>query len=141
MAAGGSSFGFPNLLVRWLAAVFLVLATYNPSGTSYIHWLTDTTDTRWSLKALIGIVMAVMNLTFFFATVRSLGITGILAAAIFCVTVVWTLQDHGYLHSLTNWTWVTVILILVGSVQAVGVSWSHIRGRLSGQADSNDVTL
>ena len=85
--------------------------------------------------------MAVMNLTFFFATVRSLGITGILAAAIFCITVVWTLQDHGYLHSLTYWTWVTVVLILVGSVQAVGVSWSHIRGRLSGQADSNDVTL
>lgn len=141
MAAGGSSFGFPSLLVRWLVAVFLVLATYNPSGSSYIHWLTDTTDTRWSLKALVGIVMAVMNLTFFFATVRSLGITGILAAAIFCITVVWTLQDHGYLHSLTYWTWVTVVLILVGSVQAVGVSWSHIRGRLSGQADSNDVTL
>jgi hypothetical protein len=139
MTTGG--FGFRNLLTRWLLALFVVLATYNPSGSSYLHWLLDMSDTRWSLKALAGVVMIVLNLTFFFASLRSLGITGLLAGATFCGTVIWTLIDHGYLLTLTPWTWVTIILLLFGSVQAVGVSWSHIRGRLSGQADTNDVTL
>jgi hypothetical protein len=139
MATGG--FGFRSLITRWLLALFIVLATYNPSGTSYIHWLTDVSDSRWSLKALVGIIVLVLNLTFFLASIRSLGIIGLLAAGTFCATVVWTLIDHGYLQTLTPWTWVTIVLLLFGSVQAVGVSWSHMRGRLSGQADTNDVTL
>lgn len=136
-----SGFGASGLAVRWLWALFLVLATYNPSGHSYIHWLLDGGDPRWSLKALLGIMLGIANLTFLMASLRSLGLTGIAAAAVFLVTLIWTLVDRGYLHSLSFWTWVTVALALFASVLAVGVSWSYIRGRLSGQTDTNDVTL
>lgn len=139
--AAPAGFGLSNLIIRWLMALFIVLATYNPSGYSYYHWLVDFADDRWSLKALVGISMLILNLTFFFASLRSLRVTGLISATVFGLVVIWALVDHGYLRDLTTWSWVTLGLILIGSIQAVGVSWSHIRGRLSGQADSNDVTL
>jgi len=135
------SFGPSGLLSRWLGALFVVLATYNPSGVSYYHWLVDLSDTRWSLKALVGLIMVILNMFFLLISLRSLRRSGLLAAAIFCVVLVWALLDNGYLQALSFWTWVTVILTLIGSILGAGVSWSHIRGRLSGQADSNDVTL
>jgi hypothetical protein len=141
MAAGQGGFNFSSFLVRWLASCFLVMATFNPSGYSYFHWLIDEADPRWSFKALIGLLLLIANLTFFLATLRALGTTGILAAGIFCLTLIWALLDHGYLHTLTPWSWVTLILLLLASIEAVGVSWSHIRARLAGQSDTIDVTL
>ena len=35
------SFGIQRFVTRWLAAMFLVLATYNPSGYSYYHWVSE----------------------------------------------------------------------------------------------------
>ena len=35
----------------------------------------------------------------------------------------------------------TLALIVLANVFAIGLSWSYIRARLSGQADTNDVTL
>lgn len=130
-----------SMLSRWLGALFVVMATYNPSGVSYWHWLTDFSDTRWSLKALIGLIMAILNMFFVLISLRSMRRGGLLSAAIFSLVVVWTLRDYGYLHNISFWTWITVILTFVGSIMGVGLSWSHIRGRLSGQADSNDVTI
>lgn len=137
----GPAFGLPSVAVRWLGAVFGILATYNPSGSSYVHWLVDLTDHRWSLKALVGILLMVMNMTFYYATVRSIRSSGMVIAATFCITAVWTLLDYGYLQTLTFQSWITVILMLTGSILAVGLCWSHIRGRLTGQSDSNDITL
>jgi hypothetical protein len=136
-----SGFGVPGFTVRWLWAVFVVLATYNPSGHSYWHWLLTGTDTRWSLKILTGLLLLIAHLTFVFSSLRSLGKSGLTATAVLFTILVWTLLDHGYLSSLTAWSWVTMVLVLLGTVLAIGVSWSHIRGRLSGQADTNDVTL
>ncbi len=138
-AVGG--FGAKGMTSRWLGALFLVLAAYNPSGHSYVHWLLESTDSRWSLKVLVGMVLGIAILTYVFASARSLGRVGILTTVAFFASVVWALVDHGYLRSLTTWSWVTVTLTLAGSVLAVGMSWSHIRGQLSGQADANDVTL
>ncbi|MFT7625468.1 MAG: hypothetical protein ACI9WU_004659, partial [Myxococcota bacterium] len=34
----GSNLTPRGFLMRWVAALFLVLATYNPTGHSYYHW-------------------------------------------------------------------------------------------------------
>lgn len=139
--AAPSSFSFPGLVVRWLAAAFLVFALYNPSGHSYYHWLFDFADTRWSLKALAGLGLIIALLTFAYATLRAIGRSGVLATVIFFTVVIWAMIDNGLLESLGVWGWVTIVLVVVSSILAIGVSWSHLRARLSGQADSNDVTL
>jgi hypothetical protein len=68
-------------------------------------------------------------------------VTGVIATVALFGTMVWALVDNGFLRDIGFWSWVTIILTLLASLLAVGVSWSYIRGRLSGQADSNDVTL
>ena len=47
----------------------------------------------------------------------------------------------GLIQTLSARTVVTLGLIVSANVFAVGVSWSYIRLRLSGQADTNNVTL
>jgi len=36
---------------------------------------------------------------------------------------------------------VTIGLVILANIFAVGVSWSYIRQRLSGQADTNNVSI
>lgn len=134
-------FSYPHLIARWLAAMFLVFATYNPSGHSYFHWVTDTDSGRWSVKILVGLCLLVLHLTFAYATARSIGAVGVLATIVLFSTAIWALVDLGYLADLGLWGWVTVILSLMATLLALGVSWSYIRNRLSGQIDSNDITL
>lgn len=141
MAGTPATFSWPNLVLRWLAAAFLVFAVYNPSGHSYYHWLIEFSDDRWSLKALAGISLVIAVATFAYATLRSIGVTGVMAAVIFFGVVIWAMVDNGLLDGLSGWAWVTIVLGVISSILATGVSWSHIRARLSGQADSNDVTL
>jgi len=139
--AAQPSFSFPSLVLRWLAAGFVVFAVYNPSGHSYFHWLIDVGDDRWSLKALAGVSLVIALLTFVYATLRAIGRTGVLAAVTFFSVVIWAMVDNGLLASLGVWAWVTIMLAVASSILAIGMSWSHIRARLSGQTDSNDVTL
>jgi hypothetical protein len=47
----------------------------------------------------------------------------------------------GIIQTLNVRMFVTFALIILANVFAVGVSWSYIRLRLSGQADTNNVTL
>ena len=52
-------FGLPGFIARWLAALFLVFATYNPSGYSYCDWIADLGGGQWVLKALVTIVLII----------------------------------------------------------------------------------
>lgn len=139
--SGNIVFSYPHLLQRWLMALLIVFATYNPSGYSYAHWVIDFDDSRWSLKALVGTGLIILHLTFVFATIRALRRTGLLVAMAFFLALIWTIIDNGYLTSLGVRSWITIILGIFATILAVGVSWSYIRGRLSGQTDSNDITL
>jgi hypothetical protein len=139
--AAPTPFSMSSLVTRWLIAGFLVFGTYNPSGHSYIHWLFDGSDGRWSLKALVGVSLIIAILTFAYATLRAIGVTGVLTALTFFGVAIWAMVDNGLLDFLGVWAWVTIVLGVVASILAIGVSWSHVRARLSGQSDSNDVTL
>lgn len=134
-------FSYPHVVVRWLAAMFLVLATYNPSGHSYVHWLLDGESGRWSIKILVGLCLIVLHLTFIYATARAMGLIGVMSTVTLFAAAVWTLIDLGYLTGLSIWGWITVLLCLLATLLSVGVCWSYVRHRLSGQIDSNDITL
>jgi hypothetical protein len=73
------------------------------------------------------------------ATARSLGIFGIILSLAFVASLIWVLVDFG-LMSLSDPTFFTYILLIVISlVLATGMSWSHIRRRMTGQLDVDDV--
>ena len=135
------SFGIQRFVSRWLAAMLLVLATYNPSGYSYFHWVAELSVGDWILKLLVGVVLAILYATFGLATQRSLGRLGIAAWLLFFAVVTWTIIDLGLLRVAGSGTVATIMLVNLANLLAVGVSWSYVRARLSGQSDTNNVTL
>jgi len=134
-------FGLAGFVARWLAALFLVFATYNPSGYSYCDWIADIDGGHWVLKALVTIILFITYATFILATLRSLGLFGVMTWALFFGSIVWLMINIGIIQTLSVRMCVTIALTISANVFAVGISWSYIRLRLSGQADTNNVTL
>ena len=135
------SFGIQRFVTRWLAAMFLVLATYNPSGYSYYHWVSELDIGNWILKLLVALVLGILYATFGLATRRSLGRLGIAAWLLFFAVVTWMLVDVGLIRIAGSGTVATIVLVDLANLLAIGLSWSYVRARLSGQADTNNVTL
>ncbi|MCW8901383.1 MAG: DUF6524 family protein [Gammaproteobacteria bacterium] len=128
-----------GFLIRFLFALLLVLLTYNPGGYSYIHWLKDSFSNFTPLLAISGISLIIGWVIYLRATLRSLGLIGLILAGLFFAAIIWLFIDWGWL-SLNNVNAVSwVILILFSAVLAVGISWSHIRRKISGQVDADDV--
>ncbi len=132
-------FNFFDFLLRLLAAMVLVFATYNPSGYSWFHWISNATDRFDPLILFSGVVLLIGWVIYLRATARSLGIFGIILALAFVASLIWVLVDFGLL-SLSNPTFFHYIVLFVLSlVLAAGMSWSHIRRRMTGQLDVDDI--
>ena len=130
---------WPRFLIRLFFAFILVFATFNPSGYSYFHWLKATMPSVTPYIALAGIVLIIGWAMFIRATLRSLGPIGVTLAFLLQACFVWLFIDLGWFDwqnvSLMAW----VGLSITAATLAVGMSWSHIRRRLSGQVDTDDV--
>ena len=134
------SFNARSFLIRWGVALVLVLGTFNPSKYSFYHWVGDVEAGSWPVKALAGIVLAILYVIFMRATWRSIGPFGLTLAVGFFGVVIWLLIDLGLLDPDQRTVMTYVVLIVLATVLAVGISWSHIRRRISGQADMDDVS-
>ncbi|MBE3640465.1 DUF6524 family protein [Mangrovicoccus algicola] len=128
-----------EILPRWAIAFLLVSATFNPTQVNYIRWALDRGWSGLSLTVLLGLVLFALWLIFLRATLRSIGPFGMaLVAAIFAASV-WVLRDLGILtlrnNAVTTWLGILGLSLVLG----IGLGWSHVRRRLSGQADMDDV--
>jgi len=131
------SFGFVDFLWRWIAALLLVLATYNPSGKSYVHWVKNSFSGE-GLEALhyfVGVILIAGWAVFLIATERSLGALGSVIGAALLGTGIWLLVDIGVLHPDSTSSIAWLALIALATLLAIGMSWSHIWRRLSGQLE------
>jgi len=133
-----------SFLLRLGAALALVLATYNPiKPYSYYEWAIAPAIMDFNLitpvQALLGILLLIGWVIFLRATSRSLGLFGVLLAAALVATVIWVLVDRGWVSLDGSGTLRWIILIALSLVLAVGLSWSHIRRRMTGQLDVDEV--
>ena len=130
---------WPGFLLRVLAAAVLVFTTYNPSGNSYYHWLSETFTDPTPMLALAGILLLIGWTIYLRATGRSLGAFGLFLAAAFFATLVWLLIDWNWIKadSVKAMTWIAEVILC--GILAVGISWSHIRRRMTGQIDVDEV--
>ena len=133
-----TEFTVSSFLTRWLFAALLVFGTYNPSEFCYFNWLWDKGTAISPVMALAGVVVLIAWIVFLKATLESLGLLGILLGGALFGCVIWWLIDIGLLHpnSTTAFTW--IILLVLSLILAAGMSWSHIRRRLTGQVDVMD---
>jgi hypothetical protein len=131
-------FKFSGLAIRFIAALFLVFATYNPSTYSYYHWVINKGDTSLPLLLIAGIALLICWVIFLRATMRSLGLIGVGLLLALLACFVWLAIDFNIV-SLGSQVFVYIVLLIWALVLAVGMSWSHIRRRMSGQTDVDDV--
>ena len=117
----------------------LVLGTFNPTDYSFYGWVTDANSGNTALKAFAGVAIVIVFVIYLRATWRSIGPIGLVLAAAFFGALIWVLIDFGLLDldNATALTW--VILVVLATILAVGISWSHVRRRVAGQADVDDV--
>lgn len=138
-AAAMRVFDLGSFGVRWVVAVVLVFATFNPTRFSYYHWISGWTQDDLPLKVLVGLVLLIGFVIYFRAAWRSLGPIGMLLAAALFGALVWVLVYYGLLGVEQRTVMTYLSLLLLATIMAIGLSWSHIRRRLSGQADIDDV--
>jgi hypothetical protein len=129
---GISSMG---VIWRMVFALVLVLLTFNPSGYSFYHWLTAPPVGMSATKAFAGVVLLIGWVFCLRTAFVSLGMLGLSLGAALLGTATWLLVDVGLL-SLTGvsaMTW--VVLLILGALLGVGLSWSLIRARTTGQVE------
>ena len=139
--------GWGGFLARLALALVLVYATYNPWGTSYVHWILGAWqpahESSWfsspALKFVVGVVLAIAWVVYGTAARRSLGGVGILLVVALCAGVIWLLVEQHVVDTSSIPALTHVALVVLAVVMAVGMSWSHVRRRLTGQVDTDEV--
>ena len=124
---------------RWLFAFGLLAATYNPTEFNYARWVVEHGRANLSIAVLVGLLMTVGFIIYLRATLRSIGPLGMMLVLALVGAILWVLYDLGIVN-LDNPgfnTWIGLLALSV--VLGIGLSWSHVRRHLSGQADMDDV--
>jgi uncharacterized membrane protein len=136
----GREFGAANFFWRLAASLILVLATYNPTRFSYYRWVHNswTADTLGPEHFVAGVLVIIGWTVLVVATRRSLGLGGVFLGAALIGGIVWWLTSSDWIAvgSFAALAW--VILICLSILLAVGLSWSHVWRRLTGQLEVDD---
>jgi hypothetical protein len=132
-------FGFLDFLWRLLFAVALVLLTFNPTGHSYYHWLVDGFPSVSPTEAIAGLLLLIGWIFFVRTTLSSIGALGLLLMAALFAAIVWWIVSKGWLDVSNRSAMAWVVLLILGLMLGVGMSWSHVRRRISGQASVDRV--
>jgi len=138
------SITWSGVLIRLLASLVLVFMTWNAEGWSYYHWtiqpLLEGTGNFSALKFLAGMLLIAAWVVFLQATRRSIGIMGAVLVAAIAGGVIWLLISSGIVSANSGKGIARVVLIGVSLILAVGMSWSHMSRRITGQADTDVVS-
>lgn len=128
-----------GFVIRWVFAFVLLVVTYNPTEWNYVRWGMANADSNLSMTVLFGLILGVGYIIYLRATLRSIGIFGMILILAVVGTLLWVLFDQGVisLDNPTVNTWIAIVALSI--VLAVGLSWSIVRRRLSGQADVDDI--
>jgi len=73
------------------------------------------------------------------STLAAIGTLGLVLLAALFAAIVWWLVSQGWLDVSNRSAMAWVVLVILGLMLGVGMSWSHIRRRVSGQASVDRV--
>jgi len=132
-------FGFKDFLWRLIFSVALVLLTFNPTGHSYYHWLADGFPSVQPLEAVAGIALVGAWIFFVRATMAAMGGLGVGIMLALFAAIVWWVVSRGWLDVSNRSAMAWVVLLILGLVLGIGMSWSHVRREFSGQASVDRV--
>ncbi len=131
MAAMSSErFGPAAIFTRVLFSLFIVFATYNPSGRSYVHWA--VAEGALLPRLIVGLILLAVYTSLLFATWEVIGFTGMfLVSAISASLALW-FGAIGLIDLSDSGTFGVTVCIVVSMVIAWGMSFAFLFGRLTG---------
>jgi len=136
-----NSFGFMGFLWRLIASLALVLISFNPSGYSYFHWFSEafSGEGAHAIHYFAGAILLASWAVFIKSTIDSLGAMGTILSAAIIGTGIWLLIDLGIIDvdSTSTITW--LLLVALAILLAAGLSWAHLKRRITGQVEVDDV--
>lgn len=128
-----------GIFLRWFGAFALLTATFNPTEWNYIRWVQASFSDQMALSVFLGLLLAVGYMVYGVATLRSIGPFGIILVAAIFGAGLWVLHDWGLLalsnRSLNLWLGILALSLILG----VGLSWSILRQKMSGQASVDEI--
>jgi len=124
-----------TLLTRIVLAVALVLLTWNPSHWSYVEWALRDRSAFDAVKAFCGVLLLGGWVFCVRSAWVSLGAIGLVLVGALLATIVWMLVQFGLVETRAPQTVVWLVLIAVGIALGIGVSWSKVRQRATGQVE------
>ena len=128
-----------GFLLRWVFAFALIALTFNPTQWNFVRWAEANVRTQLPMTVLLGLILLVGYIIYLRATLRSIGAFGMLLVLALVGALLWVLYDYGLLD-LSDPRFATWLgIFALSMVLAIGLSWSIVRRKLSGQADVDDV--
>ena len=128
-----------GFVIRWVFAFGLLAATFNPTQWNYVRWAQAEYDAQLPLVVLLGLILLVGYIIYLRATLRSIGGFGMALVLAIVAALIWVLYDYGVLDLSNGDFTVWIGLLALSFVLGIGLSWSLVRRKLSGQADVDDV--
>jgi hypothetical protein len=128
-----------GFFLRWIFAFVLLVATYNPSFTSYSSWVGANFSTNMPVAVLLGLVLIAGYLIYLRATLSSIGIVGMILILGIVGALLWVMFSVGVLQfgnpTVNGW----IVILALSLMLAVGMYWSVLWRRISGQVDVDEV--
>lgn len=128
-----------GIFLRWLFAFVLLALSYNPTDWNYVSWSLANYQDKLSITVLLGLLLTIGYIVYLRATIRSIGGFGMFLVLAVVGALLWVLYDLGLLslenRDLNMWLGIFALSLVLG----IGLSWSIVRKRLSGQYDMDDV--
>ena len=125
------------IVPRVAFAVALVLLTWNPSGWSYVDWALRDRSAFDAVKAFVGVLLLGGWIFCWRSAWVSLGAVGILLVAALLATVVGMLVQFHVVEPGSTQAFLWIVLVAVGVVLGVGLAWSKVRQRATGQVEAD----
>ena len=87
--------------LRALFALLLVVLTFNPTGYSYVHMIVDGFPKITPVEAVCGILLLIGWFVYLSATLRSIGLVGMLLMLALFAALIWMIQPHDRIIQMT----------------------------------------
>ncbi len=111
-----------------------------PTPHNYVRWVIDFGNENLSIAVLLGLILIIGYIIYIRATLRSIGGFGMTLVIALVGAGLWVLYDLGLLKlddgDLNTWLGLVALSLVLG----IGLSWSFMRRKLSGQSDMDDVS-
>jgi hypothetical protein len=125
---------FRLFLMRWMMSAALVFGTYNPSGTSYYHWVAASPRLT-TAQLFVGIFILCVAVAFVRMAYLSVGYVGTASIVVLLGMAIVLLAGLGLLDFNKVDITTYAIEVWASLTLAIATGWAFIQKRISGERD------